>query len=94
MIDLRTIRPLDVETILASVVKTHRVVIVEENWPYNGLGASVADRIYNRVFDELDAPIRRVTALDTPIPYHKGLETLVIPSVERVVAQVKDVLYR
>ena len=94
VIDLRTIRPLDVETILASVVKTHRAVIVEENWPYNGLGASVADRIYNRVFDELDAPIRRVTSLDTPVPYNKGLEARVLPTVERVVAQVKDVLYR
>jgi pyruvate dehydrogenase E1 component beta subunit len=94
VIDLRTIRPLDLDTIVESVVKTHRVVIVEEDWPYNGLGAGVADRIYNRVFDELDAPIRRVTARDTPIPYNKGLEALVLPTVERVVEQVKDVLYR
>jgi len=94
VIDLRTIRPLDLDTIVDSVVKTHRVVIVEEDWPYNGLGAGVADRIYNRVFDELDAPIRRVTSRDTPIPYNKGLEALVLPTVERVVEQVKDVLYR
>ena len=94
VIDLRTIRPLDLDTLLASVVKTHRAVIVEEDWPYNGVGAGIADRIYNRVFEELDAPIRRVTALDTPIPYNKGLEALVLPNVERVVAQVKDVLYK
>jgi pyruvate dehydrogenase E1 component beta subunit len=94
VIDLRTIRPLDLETLLASVVKTHRAVIVEEDWPYNGVGAGIADRIYNRVFEELDAPIRRVTALDTPIPYNKGLEALVLPNVDRVVAQVKDVLYK
>ncbi|MFO0951831.1 MAG: pyruvate dehydrogenase complex E1 component subunit beta [Isosphaeraceae bacterium] len=94
VIDLRTIRPLDLDTILASVVKTHRAVIVEEDWPYNGLGAGVADRIYNRVFDELDAPIRRVTARDTPIPYNKGLEALVLPTVDRVIEQVKDVMYR
>jgi pyruvate dehydrogenase E1 component beta subunit len=94
VVDLRTLRPLDMETILASVVKTHRAVIVEEDWPYCGIGAGVADRIYNEVFDELDAPIRRVTAKDTPIPYNRALEALTIPSVERVVAQVKDVVYR
>lgn len=94
VVDLRTIRPLDLETLLASVVKTHRAVIVEEDWPNNGVGASIADRIYNRVFEELDAPIRRVTAKDTPIPYNRGLEALVLPSIDRVVAQVKDVLYR
>jgi pyruvate dehydrogenase E1 component beta subunit len=94
VIDLRTIRPLDLETILASVVKTHRAVIVEEDWPYCGLGAGVADRIYQRAFDELDAPIRRVAAKDTPIPYNRNLEAAVLPSVERIVAQVKDVLYR
>jgi pyruvate dehydrogenase E1 component beta subunit len=94
VIDLRTIRPLDLDTLLTSVVKTHRAVIVEEDWPYNGLGAGIADRIYNKVFEELDAPIRRVSALDTPIPYSRGLEALVVPSVERILAQVKDVLYK
>lgn len=94
VIDLRTIRPLDLDTLLTSVVKTHRVVIVEENWPYCGLGAGVADRIYQVAFDELDAPIRRVAALDTPIPYNTKLEAAVLPSIERVVAQVHDVLYR
>ena len=94
VIDVRTIRPLDLDTIVASIVKTHRAVIVEEDWPYCGVGASIADRVYNVAFDELDAPIRRVTARDAPVPYNKGLEALVIPSVDRVVAQVKDVMYR
>jgi pyruvate dehydrogenase E1 component beta subunit len=94
VIDLRSIRPLDMDTILASVVKTHRAVIVEEDWPYCGLGAGIADRIYNAVFDELDAPIRRVAARDVPVPYSKSLESLIVPTVERVVAAVKDVMYR
>ena len=93
VVDIRSIRPLDLETILNSVVKTHRAVIVEEDWPYCGVGASIADRVYNKVFDELDAPIRRVTARDSPIPYNKMLEALTVPSVERIIAQVKDVLY-
>lgn len=94
VVDLRTLRPLDMATILASVVKTHRAIFVEEDWPYCGIGAGVADRIYNAAFDELDAPIRRVTAKDTPVPYNKTLEASVLPSVERIVAAVNDVLYR
>ena len=74
MIDLRTIRPLDLDALLASVRKTHRGVIVEEDWPYCGLGAGIADRITQRAFDELDAPIRRVTTKDAPIPYNRALE--------------------
>ncbi len=94
VIDLRSIRPLDLDTILESVVKTHRAVIVEEDWPYCGIGAGISDRIYQKVFDELDAPIRRVTTKDAPIPYNKTLEHAMLPSVDRIVAQVKDVLYR
>ncbi len=94
VIDLRTIRPLDVETLLTSVRKTHRAVIIEEDWPYCGLGASVADRIYQVAFDELDAPIRRVATKDSPVPYNKALEASMLPTPERVVAQVKDVMYR
>ena len=94
VIDLRTLRPLDMDTILASVLKTHRCVIIEENWPYCGIGAGVADRIYQQVFDELDAPIRRVTAKDAPIPYNRKLEASMLPTVERIVAKVNDVLYR
>ncbi len=93
VIDLRTIRPLDLDTLLESVVKTHRAVIVEEDWPYCGLGAGISDRITQRVFDELDAPIRRVAAKDAPIPYNKALEASMLPSADRIIAAVRDVLY-
>ena len=76
------------------MVKTHRAVIVEEDWPYCGLGAGIADRIYQEAFDELDAPIRRVTTRDAPVPYCRSLEGLMLPTVDRVIAQIKDVLYR
>jgi pyruvate dehydrogenase E1 component beta subunit len=93
VIDLRTARPLDLETLLESVQKTHRAVIVEEDWPYCGLGAGISDRITQRIFDQLDAPIRRVTCKDTPIPYNRALEASMLPSVDRVVTAVHDVLY-
>ena len=69
-------------------------MIVEEDWPYCGVGAGIADRITQRIFDELDAPIRRVAAKDAPIPYNKELEASMLPSVPRVVATVHEVLYR
>lgn len=94
VVDLRTIRPLDLETVLASVVKTHRAVIVEEDWPYCGVGAGVSDRIYRAAFDELDAPIARVAAKDAPIPYSRALESTMLPGADRVIAAVKEVLYR
>jgi pyruvate dehydrogenase E1 component beta subunit len=94
VIDLRTIRPLDLETLLQSVARTHRAVIVEEDWPYCGVGAGIADRITQRIFDELDAPIRRVASKDAPVPYNKELEAFMLPSVPRVVATVHEVLYR
>ena len=94
VIDLRTIRPLDIETLIGSVVKTHRAVIVEEDWPYCGLGAGISDRITQRIFDELDAPIRRVACKDAPVPYNRHLEATMLPSVDRIVAQVHDVLYK
>jgi pyruvate dehydrogenase E1 component beta subunit len=94
VIDLRTIRPLDIDALCTSVARTHRAVIVEEDWPYCGLGAGISDRITQRVFDELDAPIRRVTARDTPIPYNRRMEASILPSVDRVVAAVRDVMYR
>ncbi len=93
VIDLRTIRPLDLEALLTSVRKTHRAVIVEEDWPYCGLGAGISDRITQAAFDELDAPIRRVASKDAPIPYNKALEASMLPSVDRVIAAVHDVLY-
>jgi pyruvate dehydrogenase E1 component beta subunit len=94
VIDLRTIRPLDLDTLVHSVIKTHRAVIIEENWPYCGIGAGIADRVTQRVFDELDAPIRRVAAKDAPIPYNRLLEESMLPSVPRIVAAVHDVVYR
>jgi pyruvate dehydrogenase E1 component beta subunit len=94
VIDLRTIRPLDLDTLLASIKKTHRAVIVEENWPYCGVGAGISDRIYRAIFDELDAPIGRVFAKDAPVPYNKAMEASMLPSVERIVAAVKDVAYK
>jgi pyruvate dehydrogenase E1 component beta subunit len=93
VIDLRTIRPLDLDALLTSVRKTHRAVIVEEDWPYCGIGAGISDRITRAIFDELDAPILRVAAKDAPIPYNKALEQSMLPSVDRVIAAVHDVLY-
>jgi pyruvate dehydrogenase E1 component beta subunit len=93
VIDLRTIRPLDLDTLLESIGRTHRAVIVEEDWPYCGLGAGISDRITQRIFDQLDAPIRRVTCKDAPIPYNRDLEASMLPSVDRIVAAVHDVLY-
>lgn len=94
VIDLRSIRPLDIETLVSSVVKTHRAVIIEENWPYCGVGAGVADRLYRILFDELDAPIERVFCKDAPVPYNKRMEESMLPSVERIVKKVQSVLYR
>ena len=93
VIDLRTIRPLDLDTLLTSVRKTHRAIIVEEDWPYCGLGAGISDRIMQQAFDELDAPIRRVTTKDAPIPYNRALEASMLPSVDRVIAAIRDVTY-
>lgn len=94
VVDLRTIRPLDMETILESVKKTNRAVFVEENWPYCGLGAGISDRIYRAAFDDLDAPILRVFTKDAPVPYNKAMEHSMLPSVERITEAVKSVLYR
>jgi pyruvate dehydrogenase E1 component beta subunit len=94
VIDLRTIRPLDIDTLIASVTKTHRAVIVEENWPYCGVGAGIADRLYRAIFDELDAPIGRVFAKDAPVPYNRSMELAMLPSIEGVIAEVNKVLNR
>ena len=93
VIDLRSLRPLDLDTLLGSIVKTHRAVIIEEDWPYCGIGAGVSDRIYNHVFDELDAPIRRVATKDAPIPYNRRMEQAMLPSVDKIIAAAKSVLY-
>jgi pyruvate dehydrogenase E1 component beta subunit len=93
VIDPRTLRPFDIQTVARSVAKTHRAVIVEENWQWCGVGAQIAESIYAECFDDLDAPIARVASLNVPMPYSSKLESAVLPSVERVVAAVKRVAY-
>ena len=88
MIDPRTLRPLDLDTILESVRKTNRVVIVEEGWPHGGVGANLAALIQEQAFDYLDAPVQRVTGADVPMPYSKRLEQSAIPHPEHVVSAV------
>ena len=92
VIDPRTLRPLDLETILASVRKTNRCVIVEEGWPHGGVGANLAALIQEHAFDHLDAPIMRVTGADLPMPYSKPLEELAIPQEQQVIDAVRAML--
>jgi pyruvate dehydrogenase E1 component beta subunit len=91
ILDLRTIRPLDTEAILASVRKTHRLVVLQEGWPFAGVAAEVITLVVREAFDDLDAPPERVTNLDVPMPYAVNLEQVVLPSVPRVVAAVQSV---
>jgi pyruvate/2-oxoglutarate/acetoin dehydrogenase E1 component len=86
LIDPRTLRPLDLDTILESVRKTNRLVIVEEGWPHGGVGANIAALVQEQAFDHLDAPIQRVTGADVPMPYSKRLEQSAIPHAEHVVS--------
>ena len=94
VIDLRTIRPMDTETVLASVRKTGRCVVVEEGWQQSGVGAEIAARIMELAFDYLDAPVTRVSGKDVPMPYAANLEKLALPSVAEVVDAAKAVSYR
>src|SRR5215471_4722939 len=94
VIDLRTIRPMDTETIVKSVQKTGRCVVVEEGWPQSGVGAEIAARIMEHAFDYLDAPVARVCGKDVPMPYAANLEKLALPSVAEVVEAAKAVAYR
>ena len=94
VINLRSIRPLDTETIAASVRKTNRLVTLEEGWPYAGIGAEVAMQIMETAFDHLDAPPVRVTGLDVPMPYAANLEKLALPRLEQVVDAARSVTYR
>ena len=94
VIDLRTLRPLDTETIIESVKKTSRAVCIEEGWQQNGVGAEIAARIMENAFDYLDAPVARVSGKDVPMPYAANLEKLALPSVAEVVAAAKAVCYR
>ena len=94
VIDLRTIRPLDTETIVASVRKTNRLVSVEEGWPFAGIGAELAATMMDLAFDDLDAPVARVAGVDVPMPYAANLEKLALPRAEQIVQAARDVCYR
>jgi pyruvate dehydrogenase E1 component beta subunit len=94
IIDLRTLRPMDTETIVRSVEKTGRCVVVEEGWQQSGIAAEVAARLMEQAFDYLDAPVARVSGKDVPMPYAANLEKLALPSVAEVVAAAKAVCYR
>jgi pyruvate dehydrogenase E1 component beta subunit len=93
VIDLRTIRPLDVDTIVESVKKTNRLVSVEEGWPYAGIGAELAATMMEHAFDWLDAPVVRVHGADVPMPYAANLEKLALPQAEQIVAAARQVTY-
>ena len=93
VVDPRTIRPLDEELLVQSVSKTKRCLILEEGWPFNGVGAEIAYRIGRRCFDDLDAPVERLTGADMPMPYNHHLEQQCIPDVPRAVAAAKKLLY-
>ncbi len=94
VVDLRSLRPLDEAILLESVKKTHRAVVAYEGWPYGGVGAEIVDRLHRLAFDELDAPIARVTTLDVPMPYNAKLEQHCIPQADRVVKAALEVSYR
>ncbi len=94
IIDLRSLRPLDMGAILASVRKTNRIVNVEEGWPVAGIGSEIAALLMERAFDYLDAPLVRVAAVDVPMPYAANLEALALPDAARVAAAAKEVCYR
>ncbi len=93
VIDPRTIRPLDIDTIVESVKKTNRVVVAEESHPFCGVAAEISMEIMERAFDYLDAPVKRVSGVDVPMPYAKNLEELAIPDVDKLVAAVREVSY-
>jgi pyruvate dehydrogenase E1 component beta subunit len=94
VINLRTLRPLDIETVVKSVKKTNRLVTLEEGWPYAGIGAEVAMQILENCFDDLDAPPVRVHGLDIPMPYAANLEKLALPRLEQVIEAAKRVTYK
>jgi pyruvate dehydrogenase E1 component beta subunit len=94
VIDLRTIRPMDIATVVRSIQKTNRCVAIEEGWPQSGITAEIGMKIMEEAFDYLDAPVARVTGKDVPMPYAANLEKLALPNVGEVVAAAKAVLYR
>jgi len=94
VIDLRTLKPMDTETVVQSVQRTGRCVVVEEGWSQSGVGAEVAARLMEQAFDYLDAPVARVSGKEVPMPYAANLEKLALPSVAEVVDAAKAVMYR
>jgi pyruvate dehydrogenase E1 component beta subunit len=94
VIDLRSLRPLDMATVLASVRKTNRLVTVEEGWPICSMGSELCARVAAEAFDHLDAPPLKISGADVPMPYAANLEKLALPSVDQVIAAVKSVCYR
>jgi pyruvate dehydrogenase E1 component beta subunit len=94
VINLRTLRPLDIETILTSVKKTNRVVTCEEGFPFAGIGAEISSVISENVFDWLDAPVTRVTGKDVPMPYAANLEKLALPQVDDIINACLKVCYK
>src|SRR5688500_12996208 len=93
VIDPRTIKPLDVETIVSSVKKTNRLVIAEESHAFASVGAEISHQIMENAFDYLDAPVKRISTAEAPMPYAKNLEELALPDVPKIVAAVKEVCY-
>jgi len=94
IIDLRTIRPMDMETVIASIKKTNRCITIEEGFPQSGIGAEIGMQIMQNAFDYLDAPVLRITGKDVPMPYAANLEKLALPSVEEIVEAAKAVTYK
>jgi pyruvate dehydrogenase E1 component beta subunit len=92
VVDLRTLRPLDMEPVIDSFKKTNRAVVVEEGWRSYGVGSEIASRIYEEAFDYVDAPVQRVAQKEVPLPYNRNLEQLALPQVEDVIRAVKEVL--
>jgi pyruvate dehydrogenase E1 component beta subunit len=93
VIDLRTIRPLDTDTIVASVRRTHRLVTIEEGWAFAGIGAEIGACVVEQAFDDLDAPVVRVAGADVPMPYAANLEHLALPQPEQIVQAARNVCY-
>ncbi len=94
LIDLQTLRPIDTDTILASIKKTNRCVIIDEDWGYCGMGSGILYKIQKAAFDDLDAPIEYIHSDEIPVPFNHFLEEAMMPSVDRIVAGVKEVCYR
>ncbi len=91
VLDLRSIKPLDLHAVLESVAKTHRVVVAEQDRPFCGIGSELCFQIQKNIFDELDAPIMRVAQEEVPMPYNEALEAAVLPSAEKIVAAVREI---